>query len=315
MQIKNNQASQVISKPSLPTIQHHAHMAACLAENRIPQDTPPVLGIALDGLSYGEDGSLWGDEFLLADYCHYQRVGTFKPVALLSDDPSVVQPWCSTYTHLITAFDWDDLQAAYGELEFLQFLDQQPRTLLNQLLLRRIYSPLVSSVERLFDAVAAAIGICRDKVAYRRQSAIELEALIEAEHLDRAVQSAYGFEVRYLGQGRTALPYIEFRSMWHALLEDLFQQVPASLVSARFHLGLANAIVQMVAHLRQHHTFAHVALTGGLFQNLILTQHVTEQITELGLKVLTDRTTPHGQNSLSLGRATIANAQTVVGHL
>lgn len=314
MQIKSSQVSQAISKPFLPTVHHHAHIAACLAENDISQDTYPILGIALDGLGYGEDGSLWGDEFLLADHHHYQRVGTFKPVALLSNDPTVVQPWCSTYTHLITAFDWDDLQAAYGELEFLQFLDQQPRTLLNQLLLRRIYSPLVSSVERLFDAVAAAIGICRDKVAYRRQSAIELEALIEAEHLDRAAQSAYGFEVRYLGQGRTALPYIEFRSMWHSLLEDLFQQVPASLVSARFHLGLANAIAQMVAHLRQHHNFAHVALTGGLFQNLILTQHVTEQITELGLKVLTDCTTPHEQNELSLSRATIVPTRTVMSH-
>jgi len=310
---KTIQISKVIRDSSLPMIHHHhAHMAACLAENGMPLDTPPVLGITLDGLSYGEDGVLWGDEFLLADYCGFQRVGTFKPVALLGNDPTGVQPWCSTYTHLVTAFDWDDLQAAYGELEFLQFLDRQPRTLLNQLLLRHIYSPLVSSVERLFDAVAAAIGICRDKVAYKCQSAIELEALIETEHLNRAAQSAYCFEVRYLGQGSTALPYVESRTMWHALLEDLFHKVPASLVSARFHLGLANAIVQMVDHLRQQHTFAHVSLTGGIFQNLILTQHLTEQMTELGLKVLTHCASPSHPDRLTLGRATIAAARSMV---
>lgn len=319
MQTRNTQTSQaiqiskVISNPPLPIIHHHhAHMAACLAENGMPLDTPPVLGIALDSLSYEENGVLWGDEFLLANYCDFQRIGTFKPVTLLGNDSDVAQPWCSTYTHLVTAFDWDDLQAAYGELEFLQFLDQQPRALLNQLLLQRIYSPLVSSVERLFDAVAAAIGICRDKVAYKRQSAIELEALIEAEHLNRAAQSAYSFEVRYLGQGRTALPYVESRTMWHALLEDLFHKAPASLVSARFHLGLANAIGQMVDHLRQQHTFAHVALTGGIFHNLILTHHITEQMNQLGLKVLTHHASPSRQDRLTLGRATIAAARSIV---
>lgn len=303
-----------INRSPLPIIHHHhAHVATCLVENGVPLDAPAVLGVTLDSLSYGEDGSLWGDEFLLADYCRFQRVGTFNPVAMLGRDPIHLQPWCSTYTHLVAAFDWEDLQAAYGELEFLQFLDRQPRTILNQLLLKRIYSPLVSSVERLFDAVAALIGICHDKVPYRRQSATELAALIAAEHLHQAAESAYRFEVRYLGQSRTALPYVESRSMWHCLLEDLLQRVPAPLVAARFHLGLANAIAQMVEHLRQHYAFTHVALTGGVFHNLILTQHVTEQLTQLGFAVLTGRDNRSKQERLTLGRAAIAAARAAVG--
>lgn len=295
-----------------PAIHHHAHMAACMAENGLPLDAPPVLGITLDSLSYGEDGSLWGDEFLLTDYCRFQRVGTFKPVAILGREPASVQPWCSTYTHLIAAFDWEDLQAVYGELEFLQFLARQPRSILNQLLIERIYSPLVSSVERLFDAVAAAIGLCRDRITYRRQSAVELAALIEAEHLIQAAPSAYHFEVRSLGQHKAALPYIESRSMWRCLLEDLLQQVPVSLVSARFHLGLVNAIAQMVEHLHQHHPFTQVALTGG-FHNLILTQQITKQLTQLGFAVLTERPMLSGQEDLSLGRSAIVAARAVGG--
>jgi hydrogenase maturation protein HypF len=314
MQVANVQSSTTNSLP-LPIIHHHhAHMAACMAENGIPLDTAPVLGITLDSLSYGEDGLLWGDEFLLADYCHFQRVGTLNPVTLWGRDPASIQPWCSTYTHLVAAFDWEDLQAAYGELEFLQFLDRQPRAILNQLLLRRMYAPLVSSVDRLFDAVAATIGICRDRVTYRRQSAIELAALIETEHLNQAAQSAYRFEVKYLGQGKAALPYVEPRPMWHCLLEDLLQQVPTSLVAARFHLGLANAITQMVEHLRQRHAFTHVALTGGGFRHLILTQHITQQLTQRGFAVLTGRAMTSKQEGLSLGRATIAAARSVVAN-
>lgn len=302
-------------QPSIPPIiHHHAHMAACMAENGLPLDAPPVLGITLDNLGYGEDGSLWGDEFLLADYCRFQRVGTFKPVAMLGRDPAGMQPWCSTYTHLIAAFDWEDLQAVYGELEFLQFLAQQPRSALNQLLLKHIYSPLVSSVERLFDAVAAAIGLCRERVTYKRQSAVELAALIEAEHLIQAAPSAYCFEVRYLRQSTAALPYIESRSMWRCLLEDLLQQVPVSLMSARFHLGLANVITQMVEHLHQHYPFTQVALTGGGFHNLILTQQITKQLTQLGFTVLAGQTMSSRQEDLSLGRSAIAAARAVVGN-
>lgn len=313
MQAANVQNSPAIDS-SLPILHHHAQIAACMSANGLPLDAPPVLGITLDSFSYGEDGSLWGDEFLWVDYRCQQRVGTFKPVAMLGEDPTRVQPWCNTYTHLVTAFDWEDLQAAYGELEFLQFLDRQPRTLLNQLLLKRIYSPLVSSVERLFDAVAAAIGICRDRVTYKRQSAIELAALIEAEHLHQATQSPYRFEVRYLGPRKTALPYVEFRSMWRCLLEDLLQRVPAPLVAARFHLGLAQAIAQMVEHLHQHYPFTQVALAGGMFHNPILTQCTTEQLTRQGFAVLTGHSMLSKQDSLSLGRAAIATARAAMGN-
>lgn len=160
---------------------HHAHIAACMAENDISLNTQPILGIALDGLGFGEDGTLWGGEFLLADYCGYQRLGTFKPIAMLGGEQAIYQPWRNTYAHLMAAFDWDELQAIYGNLEVVQFLEKKPRSLLNQMLSKNINSPLASSAGRLFDAVAAAVGICRDRVSYEGQGAIELEAMMEVK--------------------------------------------------------------------------------------------------------------------------------------
>jgi hydrogenase maturation protein HypF len=293
----------------IQTIQHHhAHIAACLAENQCPLNGPAVLGIALGEFGYSENGTLWGGEFLLTDYRHCQRIGTFKPVSLLEDSQAIDQPWCNAYTHLIAAFDWEDLQAAYGDLELLQFFSHQPHAVLTQLLLQRIGAPLTSSVSRLFDAVAAAIGLHHEQAIQPGQGAQELEALIQPEHLLQAIGSGYAFEVRYLGRGKSALPYLESRAMWQALLEDLLQKTPPALMAARFHLGLSQAIGQMACH----HSFTHVALTGSVFQNAILLQQVSRCLSQIGLTVITHQTVPwHPSRGLSLGQAAIAAARSM----
>ncbi|MGI8501160.1 MAG: carbamoyltransferase HypF, partial [Hassallia sp.] len=163
---------------------HHAHIAACMAENNIPLDSKPVLGIALDGLGYGEDGTLWGGEFLLADYRQFQRLATFKPVAMIGGKQAIYQPWRNTYAQLLSAFTWQDLKQEYRELEILQFLEKKPLNLLNQLIEKEINSPLASSVGRLFDAVAAAIGICREECSYEGQAAIAMEALVDVHSVN-----------------------------------------------------------------------------------------------------------------------------------
>ncbi|BDI16864.1 hypothetical protein ANSO36C_26660 [Nostoc cf. commune SO-36] len=101
---------------------HHAHIAACMAENGIPLDSPPVLGIALDGLGYGDDSTLWGGEFLLADYRKFQRLATFKPVAMIGGEQAIYQPWRNTYAQLIAANLWNDCRKHYADLEIVKFL-------------------------------------------------------------------------------------------------------------------------------------------------------------------------------------------------
>lgn len=124
---KLGQELAISNSLNVHTIQHHhAHIAACLAENQLPLNTPPVLGIALDGLGYGENGELWGGEFLFADYRNFQRLAYFKPVAMLGGEQAIYQPWRNTYAHLMVAFDWEELQRDYGDLELLIFLQNNP---------------------------------------------------------------------------------------------------------------------------------------------------------------------------------------------
>ncbi|MBD2726233.1 carbamoyltransferase HypF [Nostoc sp. FACHB-892] len=287
---------------------HHAHIAACMAENGIPLNSPPVLGIALDGLGYGDDGKLWGGEFLLADYRKFQRLATFKPVAMIGGEQAIYQPWRNTYAQLIAANLWDDCQQQYADLEIVKFLKNKPLKLLNQLIEKKINSPLASSVGRLFDAVAAAIGIYRDGCSYEGQAAIAMEALVDVSSLNNDKETLiYPFNFSFSDR----IYYIDPRPMWQALLHDLQQQIPQPVMAAKFHKGLANAIVQMVKYLSQENLIFQVALTGGVFQNCILLEQVTKRLERLGIKVLTHSLVPANDGGLSLGQTVIAAAQLI----
>ncbi|MEB3178673.1 MAG: carbamoyltransferase HypF [Nostocaceae cyanobacterium] len=292
---------------------HHAHIAACMAENGIPIDASPVLGIALDGLGYGEDGTLWGGEFLLADYRQFQRLATFKPVAMIGGEQAIYQPWRNTYAHLLLAFSWQELQENYGDLEICKFIASQPIKLLNQLVEKRINCPLASSVGRLFDAVAAAIGICREECSYEGQAAIEMEALViktlsDTNSLNNVKEMpGYSFFIGMLDN----IYCIDSRPMWQALLYDLQQQLPTPVIAAKFHQGLAHAIVEMVNNLCKENVINQVVLTGGVFQNSILLQQVSRRLQALGMNVLTHSLVPPNDGGLSLGQAVIAAANLI----
>ncbi len=287
---------------------HHAHIAACMAENGIPLDSPPVLGIALDGLGYGDDGTLWGGEFLLADYRTFQRLATFKPVPMIGGEQAIYQPWRNTYAQLIAANLWDDCEQKYTDLEIFKFLKNKPLKLLNQLIEKRINSPSASSVGRLFDAVAAAIGIYRDECSYEGQAAIAMEAIVDVSSLNNDKETLiYPFKFSFSDR----IYYIDLRPMWQALLNDLQQQIPQPVMAAKFHKGLANAIVEMVKYLSQENLISQVALTGGVFQNCILLEQVTKRLQTLGIKVLTHSLVPANDGGLSLGQAVIAAAQLI----
>ncbi|MBD2363046.1 carbamoyltransferase HypF [Anabaena minutissima FACHB-250] len=290
---------------------HHAHIAACMAENGIPLDTSPVLGIAFDGLGYGADGTLWGGEFLLADYRQFKRLATFKPVPMIGGEQAIYQPWRNTYAHLLAANLWEDSQQKYSDLEILQFLNQKPIKLLNQLVEKSINTPLASSVGRLFDAVAAAIGICPEECSYEGQAAIAMEAIVDLTTLNNHEEKAiYPFNFVFSDN----IYCIDPRPMWQFLLNDLKQQTPQQVIAAKFHKSLANVIVEMVKHLRQENLINQVILTGGVFQNTILLQLVTKQLQELKINLLTHSLVPTNDGSLSLGQAIIAAANSIKTH-
>jgi hydrogenase maturation protein HypF len=282
--------------PLVETQHHHAHIAACLAENQVPLDAPPVLGVALDGLGFGPDGGFWGGEFLRADYRSYERLGTFKPVAMIGGSRAIREPWRNTYAHLMAAMGWPRFEQRHRDLELCSFLAAKDRCVLDGMLARRINSPLASSCGRLFDAVAAAVGVCRSHADYEGQAAIELEALA-----DEAERLAYPFSIQ-----SAPLPYIEPQPMWQALLEDLALGTPAALISARFHRGLAQAITAMASRISGHGT---VALSGGVFQNRLLFCQLVSRLEAAGFTVLTHRAVPPNDGGLALGQAVIAAAK------
>lgn len=291
--------------PIYPIQHHHAHIAACMAENGIPLDTNPVLGIACDGLGYGADGKLWGGEFLLADYRQFKRLATFKPVAMIGGKQAIYQPWRNTYAHLLAANLWDDCQQQYADLEILQILNQKPIKLLNQLVEKSINAPLASSVGRLFDAVAAAIGIFSEECSYEGQAAIALEAIADIHTLNNPKETAsYPFHLSF----SDSIYCIDSRPMWQCLLNDIKQQTPKSIIAAKFHQSLANVIVETVNCLRQENTFNQVVLTGGVFQNTILLNLVKTQLKNIKINILTHSLIPPNDGGLSLGQALITAA-------
>lgn len=287
---------------------HHAHIAACMAENGIPRNYQPVLGIALDGLGYGEDGTLWGGEFLLADYRKFQRLATFKPVAMIGGKQAIYQPWRNTYAQLLAIDSWDNLTQKYGDLEIFKFLEKKPLKLLNQLIEKGINSPPASSVGRLFDAVAAAIGVYPEECSYEGQAAIAMEALVNVNSLKNNEETqTYPFKITIFD----SIYCIDSSPMWQTLLDDLQQQIPPGIIAAKFHKGLAKTIVEMVQKLTQEHLINQVVLTGGVFQNSILLEQVTSRLQALGINLLTHSLVPPNDGGLSLGQAIIAASQLI----
>jgi hydrogenase maturation protein HypF len=285
---------------------HHAHIAACMAENQISLDTKPILGIAFDGLGYGEDGTLWGGEFLLADYQSFQRLATFKPMPMIGGKQAIYQPWRNTYSELIKAFSWEEIQEKYRDLAIIKFLENKNPKLLNQIIEKGINSPLTSSVGRLFDAVAAAIGICPEQCSYEGQAAIEMEAIADTNILNNDKETLnYSFKL----EKSANIYYIDTSSTWREILDDIKQHISSSEIAAKFHQSLAITTVKIVKQLKQENQFNQVILTGGVFQNQILLQQVKMRLEKLEINVLTHSIVPTNDGGLSLGQSVIAAAK------
>jgi hydrogenase maturation protein HypF len=291
---------------------HHAHIASAMAENGRELDAPPVLGVVLDGVGFGTDATIWGGEFLRADYYDFCRLAAFRPVAMIGGAQAVREPWRNTYAHLVAAFGWEEFQRDFGELDLARYLGAKPRAIMDRMLASAINVPAASSCGRLFDAVAAAVGICPDGVLFEGQAATELEDLID----DDARDAARPLGVYTFGRTRsqTGLEILEPRQMWHALLEDLRSGTPASVISARFHFGLASSVAAMAVRFARQpdaQKIDTVVLTGGCFQNKTLFEACVSHIEDNGLTCLTQSRAPMNDGGLALGQAAIAAAREI----
>ncbi|MCW2744021.1 MAG: carbamoyltransferase HypF [Mycobacterium sp.] len=268
---------------------HHAHIASCLADNGV--DTR-VIGIAFDGLGLGPDGTAWGGEVLLADLAGYVRAAHLAAVPMPGGDAATRQPWRMAAAHL---------EAAYGGAvpAGLAVAGRQGPRWEQVLSAARagVNAPPTSSAGRLFDAVAALIGV-RDVVTYEGQAAIELEQLA-----DPTERGGYPLPI---GAGTPAL--LDAGALVRAVVEDLRRGTPAPVIAARFHTALADAVLAICDRLRAAHGLATVALSGGVFQNALLLCRCLDRLEGAGFTVLTHRQVPPNDGGLSLGQAAVAAA-------
>jgi hydrogenase maturation protein HypF len=276
--------------PAFGIQHHHAHVAACMADNGLTGERP-VIGVAFDGTGYGDDGAIWGGEFLIATYAHYRRAFHIAYLPLPGGDAAVREPWRLALAWLDRAgIEWaDDLPPVrYASHDThqaaLDVLRHQLRTGLN--------SPPTSSLGRLFDAISALAGV-RQKVNYEAQAAIELEALTSPQEI-----GAYAFEV---GE-----QVIDPAPVIRAVVDDLRAGVPASIIAARFHNGVAAMVLCVCRLIRSRERFTEVALSGGVWQNMTLLARTVELLERDGFIVYVHHNVPANDGGLALGQAAIA---------
>ncbi len=301
--------AQTNNLPVTEVQHHHAHVAACMADNALPLNTPPLLGIALDGLGLGDNGELWGGEFLLSDYFGYQRIGSFAPLPLPGAAQAIREPWRIAYAALHQHFDWPLLAKQYAGTPFMQAMMDKPLAILERMLDTGLNSPESSACGRLFDAVSALAGV-RHSINYEGQAAIELEACIDAATLTRG--EAYPFKV-VAPEGGEGLVLITTKSLWQAILDDLAANTDAGVIAARFHNGLAEVILEMLRILKTNTPAIgkRIALSGGVFQNATLLEALITKMQSAGFEVFSHSQVPSNDGGLSLGQATVAAARQI----
>jgi hydrogenase maturation protein HypF len=270
---------------------HHAHIASCMAENRLEGK---VIGIALDGTGYGTDGAVWGGEVLLATYADFQRAAHLDYVPMPGGAAAITEPWRMAVSYLHKHFGETLLDL---DIPFVRELDRRQVAVLVRMLERGVNSPLTSSCGRLFDAVSALAGI-RKRVNYEAQAAIEFEAAMAGE----GEGHGYAFELRPDGSGWI----IDTRPLFAALVNDLKCGVPVGIVSHRFHEGLVDVLARVATLIHAKTGLDNICLSGGSFQNVFLLEKLKRKLEAEGLKVFTHSEVPCGDGGLSLGQALVA---------
>jgi hydrogenase maturation protein HypF len=290
-------ALQRAERENLPAIgvqHHHAHIAACMAEHGLDGDSP-VIGLAFDGTGYGEDGAIWGGEFLVADYESYQRPFHLEYFPLPGGDAAIKKPARTALALLWSlGLEWDEHLAPVNEFA------RQERNLLRVQLEKKINSPMTSSMGRLFDAAAAVAGV-RQRVNYEGQAAIEFEALA-----DEAEAESYPF---VLDQAQVGV-----RSAFEALVKDVLAYVPIPSISAKFHNGLADVVRLAVNQISKDTSIRTVALSGGVWQNITLLRRTLSLLRADDYQVYLHHQVPTNDGGLSLGQAIIAATRLRGGH-
>lgn len=281
----------VCGLPLLAVQHHHAHMASCMAEHGLAGD---LIGVVFDGTGLGDDGSVWGGEFLVGGYGGVQRAGHLKPVRLLGGDAAAREPW-----RMVVAWLHGQLGEQVWQLPGVRSLTPDQQQLLRTMQARGINAPLTSSMGRLFDAAALLVGAA-DCNRFDGQAAMALEALAEQAVADAPVS---GVNLCDEADG-------PFQLDATLLLQSLADGRRAGLATADlargFHQALAEAVLAGCGRLRERIGLERVVLSGGVFQNRLLTEMVYTCLARAGFGVFVHRLVPPNDGGIALGQVAVA---------
>ncbi len=285
----------------LPVIEvqhHHAHVAACMSENELNET---VLGISWDGTGYGTDGTIWGGEFLLSGYVSFNRVCHFRTFRIPGGESAIREPRRTALGILYEVFGEGFMKE---DIPLLQSFSEEEIRVLFQMLRKGINSPLTSSVGRIFDAVAALIGL-RQKVSFEGQAAMELEYAIRS-----GIESSYPFDITEKEEFHPHMSpccIVDWAPMVLAILEDVQDGRDIGYISTRFHNTLSEIIIDISSLLG----IEKVVLTGGVFQNRYLTERTYKRLKEEGFKPYIHQRVPPNDGGISFGQVVVAAARLV----
>lgn len=283
--------SKSLSLPLLRVQHHHAHAAACMLEHGLNE---PVIALIMDGTGLGDDGKIWGGEFLLCDRAKYERLSHFEYVPLPGGDKASGEPWRMVVSYLWHYFKDEPSGIPYPP-DFVERIGKEKIVLLERMMEKGVNTPLTSSAGRLFDAVASLLGVC-DISAYQAEAPVLLEQVAMGE------RNAYAYPVSVEGEE------ISFNSLFEALLHDKANGVPVSLMSARFHTTLASLFVQKARLLMKRTKTTQVVVSGGCFQNKLLTESMRRQFIMAGIPLYIPSRIPCNDGGVAVGQLTIASA-------
>jgi hydrogenase maturation protein HypF len=269
---------------------HHAHIASCMAEhNRVE----PVIGLSLDGTGFGTDGKIWGGEILICSLSEFSRAAHFRYIPMPGAGRAIREPWRMAVSYLTAIFNENGVPE---KLPLFDEMDEKALSLIYQMLNRRLNCPDTSSLGRLFDGVAAICGI-RRQVMFEGQAAIELEMCIKQDPDNRP----YRFS-NINGQ-------IDWEPVINEIVKDVLDEIPASIISHRFHTALVNILSDTCETLRHQHGLDTVALSGGVFQNMWLLSKLHKRLLGKGFSVLVHHLVPCNDGGLSFGQLAVAAAR------
>jgi hydrogenase maturation protein HypF len=286
--------------PLIPIQHHHAHVAACLVDNGWTPEDGSVIGVAWDGTGYGVDGHIWGGEFFVGDYGGFRRAAHLEYLPMPGGEAAIHNPWRLALGYLY---------ALTGQAPPLPGIGARQVRILCRQVDRGLNTPLTSAAGRLFDAVAALVGV-RQQVSYEAQAAIELEMLAAqaaGEHGLEADALSYPFSLEEQDdQAPDPSLVIRLRSLLEAVQVDRSAGLSPPEIGWRFHCTMATLIADVCRRIAAHSDLRTVALTGGCFQNRLLLSLSLAHLERAGFRVLLHHQVPCNDGGVSLGQVALA---------